>query len=70
MGVEYIVSGRLFAGLPPEEKALWHSHVHEVKSDPGADAWQQGKVVQIADPTASHGAHGQASAEAPGAARR
>ena len=32
MGVEYIVSGKLFAGLPPAEKALWHSHVHEVKS--------------------------------------
>ena len=32
MGVEYIVSGELFAGLPAEEKALWHSHVHEVKS--------------------------------------
>jgi len=32
MGVEYIVSGALFAGLPEEEKPLWHSHVHEVKS--------------------------------------
>jgi hypothetical protein len=32
MGVEYIVSERLFSGLPVEEKALWHSHVHEVKS--------------------------------------
>jgi hypothetical protein len=32
MGVEYIVSEKLFAGLPPAEKALWHSHVHEVKS--------------------------------------
>jgi hypothetical protein len=32
MGVEYIVSGKLFAGLPAAEKALWHSHVHEVKS--------------------------------------
>ncbi|MGJ7523886.1 OBAP family protein [Variovorax sp. LT1P1] len=32
MGVEYIVSERLFKSLPPEEKALWHSHVHEVKS--------------------------------------
>ncbi len=32
MGVEYIVSAKLFAGLPPAEKALWHSHVHEVKS--------------------------------------
>jgi uncharacterized protein DUF1264 len=32
MGVEYIVSAKLFATLPSEEKALWHSHVHEVKS--------------------------------------
>ena len=32
MGVEYIVSEKLFAGLPADEKALWHSHVHEVKS--------------------------------------
>jgi hypothetical protein len=32
MGVEYIVSERLFKSLPPQEKALWHSHVHEVKS--------------------------------------
>jgi hypothetical protein len=32
MGVEYIVSAKLFATLAPEEKALWHSHVHEVKS--------------------------------------
>lgn len=32
MGVEYIVSEKLFATLPPEERALWHSHVHEVKS--------------------------------------
>jgi Protein of unknown function (DUF1264) len=32
MGVEYIISKQLFAGLPPEEKHLWHSHVHEVRS--------------------------------------
>lgn len=32
MGVEYIVSGALFATLPDNERALWHSHVHEVKS--------------------------------------
>ncbi|MET0279964.1 MAG: OBAP family protein [Steroidobacteraceae bacterium] len=32
MGVEYIVSGRLFATLPEAEKPMWHSHVHEVKS--------------------------------------
>lgn len=32
MGIEYIVSDKLFAGLPAAEKVLWHSHVHEVKS--------------------------------------
>ena len=32
MGVEYIVSEKLFKTLPEREKALWHSHVHEVKS--------------------------------------
>ena len=32
MGVEYIISARLFEGLPEKEKALWHSHRHEVKS--------------------------------------
>ena len=32
MGVEYIVSEQLFGRLPAAEKALWHSHVHEVKS--------------------------------------
>ena len=32
MGVEYIISGKLFATLSPQEKMLWHSHVHEVKS--------------------------------------
>jgi hypothetical protein len=31
-GVEYIISARLFATLPPAEKPLWHSHAHEVKS--------------------------------------
>ena len=32
MGVEYIVSEKLFTGLPEDEKKLWHSHQHEVKS--------------------------------------
>ncbi len=32
MGVEYIISERLFKQLPEEEKKLWHSHRHEVKS--------------------------------------
>jgi hypothetical protein len=32
MGVEYIISEKLFATLPADEKRLWHSHVYEVKS--------------------------------------
>ncbi|WP_298733599.1 OBAP family protein [uncultured Chitinophaga sp.] len=32
MGVEYIISERLFKTLPEEEKLLWHSHQYEVKS--------------------------------------
>jgi hypothetical protein len=32
MGVEYIISERLFKPLPAEEKKLWHSHHYEVKS--------------------------------------
>ncbi|HET7204895.1 MAG TPA: OBAP family protein [Steroidobacteraceae bacterium] len=32
MGIEYIVSRRVFEQLPAEERKLWHSHVYEVKS--------------------------------------
>jgi hypothetical protein len=32
MGVEYIISAALFRTLPTQEKTLWHSHVHEVRS--------------------------------------
>lgn len=32
MGVEYIISERLFATLDEQEKKLWHSHHYEVKS--------------------------------------
>jgi hypothetical protein len=32
MGVEYIITERLFRQLPEEEKKLWHSHHYEVKS--------------------------------------
>lgn len=32
MGVEYIVSAKIFSTLSDAEKAMWHSHVHEVKS--------------------------------------
>jgi hypothetical protein len=32
MGIEYIISERVFNTLPEEEKKLWHSHQYEVKS--------------------------------------
>ncbi|KAL2641384.1 hypothetical protein R1flu_008971 [Riccia fluitans] len=32
IGVEYIISERLFLGLPDEEKKLWHSHFYEIKN--------------------------------------
>ena len=50
MGVEYIVSARLYQGLPDAEKALWHSHVHEVKSGqliaPGIPAVAEKALMQ------------------------
>ncbi|PON54653.1 hypothetical protein PanWU01x14_193940 [Parasponia andersonii] len=32
IGVEYIVSDRVFENLPLDEQKLWHSHAYEVKS--------------------------------------
>ena len=32
VGVEYIISERLFDGLPDEEKKLWHPHDYEILS--------------------------------------
>lgn len=32
VGIEYVVSRRVFEQLPAEERKLWHSHVYEVKS--------------------------------------
>lgn len=32
IGVEYIISDRLFEALPPDEQKLWHSHASEIKS--------------------------------------
>jgi len=41
VGIEYVVSAKLFESLPEEEKAMWHSHRYEVKSGqlvgPGMD---------------------------------
>ena len=32
IGLEYIISSKLFEGLPEEEKIYWHSHKYEVQS--------------------------------------
>jgi hypothetical protein len=32
IGIEYVISERLFKTLPAEEKKLWHSHAFEVKA--------------------------------------
>ena len=32
IGVEYMITPKLYATLPPEERKYWHSHVFEVKS--------------------------------------
>ncbi|XP_052183629.1 oil body-associated protein 2A [Diospyros lotus] len=32
IGVEYMISSRIFETLPPEEQKLWHSHAYEIKS--------------------------------------
>ncbi|KAJ8422629.1 hypothetical protein Cgig2_001138 [Carnegiea gigantea] len=33
IGVEYIISQRLFDALPPDEQKLWHSHFYEIHLD-------------------------------------
>ncbi|XP_019166769.1 PREDICTED: oil body-associated protein 2C-like [Ipomoea nil] len=32
VGVEYIISDKLYEGLPVDEQKLWHSHAYEIKS--------------------------------------
>ncbi|KAI1078380.1 DUF1264-domain-containing protein [Whalleya microplaca] len=32
IGIEYMITPKLYATLPSEERKLWHSHVYEVKS--------------------------------------
>ncbi|GJN78126.1 hypothetical protein PLIIFM63780_001619 [Purpureocillium lilacinum] len=32
IGIEYMISPRIYDSLPQEERRLWHSHVYEVKS--------------------------------------
>lgn len=59
IGIEYLVTEELFKTLDPEERKLWHSHVHEIKSGmlvmpspmtsvPGASqAWEAAETQEM-----------------------
>jgi hypothetical protein len=51
IGVEYIVSARIFESLPTDEKKLWHSHNYEVKSGvltaPAADEAAEKDLMKV-----------------------
>lgn len=64
IGVEYMISPRLFDTLPPEEQKLWHTHEYEVKSGmlimptpPGVpDAiWNRAETAEMHDITPLYG---------------
>jgi len=51
IGVEYIVSARIFESLPADEKTFWHSQNYEVKSGaltaPGADEAAERDLMKV-----------------------
>jgi hypothetical protein len=57
IGIEYMVTPKIYASLPDEERKLWHSHVYEVKSGmlimpgPGGpglqQAWEAAEVEEM-----------------------
>ena len=56
IGVEYLISAKLWETLAPDEKKLWHSHVFEVKSGmlimPGPNAvpraiWEKAELKEV-----------------------
>ncbi|KAJ5657447.1 uncharacterized protein N7484_001096 [Penicillium longicatenatum] len=58
IGVEYMVSPRIFKTLPPEERKLWHTHEFEVKSgmlimpapaSMPAAAWDAAETAEMED---------------------
>lgn len=55
IGVEYIISQKLFNQLPDQEKKLWHSHAYEVKSGvtvaPGLPAAMEHELMAMLAPT-------------------
>lgn len=72
IGVEYIISQKLFEQLPEQEKTLWHSHAHEVKSGvlvaPGLPAAAEHALMEKIAPTYGktwHTWHTQADSTVP-----
>jgi len=55
IGVEYVISAKLFEGLDEEEKKYWHSHSYEVKSGvlsaPGIPMLMEHKLMENLEPT-------------------
>lgn len=43
VGVEYIVSDKIFESLPPDEQKLWHSHAYEIK----AGLWVNPRIPEM-----------------------
>ncbi|KAH7302778.1 hypothetical protein KP509_23G086500 [Ceratopteris richardii] len=53
LGVEYIISYKIFSALPEEERKLWHSHLYEIKHglwiNPGVpEALQRSELEKLA----------------------
>ncbi len=50
IGIEYVVTERVYMQLPPEEKRLWHSHAYDVKSGavaaPGLSAVAEHELME------------------------
>lgn len=51
IGIEYIISRRLFEALPEEEKKLWHSHQYEVRPPLHKALPVQVAVIPAEDPS-------------------
>ena len=51
IGIEYIVSAKIFESLPADEKKFWHSHNYEVKSGalaaPGVDELAEKDLMKV-----------------------
>ncbi|KAL8717230.1 MAG: hypothetical protein Q9225_005504, partial [Loekoesia sp. 1 TL-2023] len=64
IGVEYMISAKLYKTLPASERKLWHSHVFEVKSGmlimPGSDGlptgiWEEAETKEMEDVVGLYG---------------